>query len=195
MYQNLFSPVQHIRRPAVRGGGYCWLVFTPIENVDIWPTTDPASGVAASEIVLKAGKTWYEAKMVDKDRFFNEAMQVNDAGHFWQQTVTGYIGGNNSNQTLNASVLPYHQYVLMLKDRDGQVRLIGNEDSGARLLIDYTSGDIDASRRRNFRWEWQHINPASIYIGDLTAIENDVIEPPFTGQGSFNNDFNNDFDI
>lgn len=195
MYQNVFSPVQHIRRPAVKPGGYCWLVFTPVENILTWPSLDPLTGVIASAIVLKEGKTWYEAKVVDKDRFFTEAIKVSDAGHYWEHSISSYIGGNNSNQTLNAGTLPYHRYVLMFKDRDGQIRLVGNEDAGADIFPDYTSGDIDASRRWNYRFVWQHLNPAPIYIGDVTGILDDVIVPPFTGEGSFSNDFNSDFDI
>jgi len=195
MYQNLFTPVQHIRRPEVHPGGYCWLVYTPIENIENWPQIDPVNSMAATTITLKEGKTWYEAKVVDKDRFFIEAMRVSESGHFWEQSITGYIGGNNSNQTLNAATLPFHQYAVMLRDRDGQVRLIGNADRGADILPDYTSGDFDASRRWNYRFVWQHTNPATIYIGDLTDILDDTIEPPFTGQGDFNNDFNPDFDL
>jgi hypothetical protein len=195
MYQNIFLPVQHIRRPEIKPGGYCWLVYTPIENIENWPQIDPATNLAATPITLKAGKTWYEAKVVDKNRFFNEGMRVDEKGHFWEQSITGYIGGNNSNQTLNAAALPFHQYVIMLQDRDGQVRLIGSEDSGATIIEDYSSGDDDASRRWNYRFGWQHVNPSTIYIGDLTGILDDVIEPPFTGQGDFNNDFNPDFDL
>lgn len=195
MYQNVFTPVQHIRRPAVKPGGYCWLVFTPWENVSIWPSLDPATGIIASAIALKEGAMWYEAKVVDKDRFFTEDMKVSDAGHFWEQSVSAYIGGNSSSQTLNAATLPYHQYAILLKDRDGQVRLIGNEDCGADVIPNYTSGDYDSSRRWNYRFVWQHMNTAPIYLGDTTGIENDLITPPFTGQGSFSDDFNSDFDI
>ena len=195
MYQNLFTPVQHIRRPDVQPGGYCWLVYTPFENIENWPAIDPASGLAISPITLKAGKTWYEAKVADKDRVFSESIKVSESGHFWEQQLTAYIGGNNSNQTLNSGTLPFHQYAVMFKDRDGQIRLLGNEDRGVDLFPDYTSGDIDASRRWNFRFTWQHTNPAIIYIGSLAGILDDVIDPPFTGQGDFNNDFNNDFNL
>ncbi len=195
MYQNLFTPVQHIRRPQVRPGGYCWLVYTPVENIDIWPSLDPVTGRIASAITLKTGKKWYEAKVVDKDRFFREEARVSDQGHYWEQTISAYIGGNNSAQTLNAGTIPYHKYVVMLKDRDGQIRLLGNEDAGVEILPAYTSGDIDASRRWDYRFVWQHTNPAPIYIGDSTTLQTDEVTPPFTGQGSFSNDFNSDFDI
>lgn len=195
MYQNLFTPIQNIRRPKVRPGGYCWLVFTPWENVQNWPTINPVTGQAATPIVLKDGKQWYTAGVVDKDRFFREEPRYDMPGHFWEQSVTGYIGGNNSNQTLNAAVLPHHRFALMLKDRDGQIRLIGNEDGGAEVTPRYTSGDFDASRRWDYQFIWQHTNPAPIYIGDEGNLDVEEITPPFTGQGSFNNDFNSDFDI
>jgi len=195
MYQNVFTPLQNIKRPKVRPGGYCWLVYTPFENVQQWPSINPATGQAATPIVLKPGKQWYQAEVVDKDRFFREEPDINEIGPLWNQSITGYIGGNNSNQTLNAGVMPYHRYAIMLKDRDGQIRLIGNEDSGAVLIPRYTSGEFDTSRRWDYQFNWQHTNPAAIYIGDTGSLDLEEINPPFTGQGSFNNDFNSDFDI
>jgi hypothetical protein len=195
MYSNIYTPVQHLRRPPVNPGGLCWLVFALHEDVLQWPQIDPQSNLAATSIQLKPAKTWYECNVINKEKMFTEQMRVEAAGHYWEMQVQGYIGGNNSNMTLAANTMAYHHYVVMLKDRDGQIRFIGSRDRGADFLPDYTSGDSEQGRRWNIKFGWQHINTAPIYVGSLNDIMNDVIIPPFVGAGNFNDDFNEDFDI
>lgn len=194
-YHNVFTPVQHIRQPEVHPSGLCWIVFARHEDVELWPEVDPLTGLCNTPIKLYAGKTWYDCKVVDKGRIFTETPKVSNAGPYWEMQVSGYLGGNNTNQTLSASAMRYHQFVVMFKDRDGQIRFIGDADTGADAEPPYTSGDKDASRKRTITFSWEHPNPASIYVGSLSDILDDVITPPFAGEGDFNDDFNEDFDI
>lgn len=187
--------MQHIRRPPVRTGGMCWIVFAVWQDVDLWPQIDPNTGLANTAIKLKGGKTWYECNVVDKGRIFQENEKKSSAGSYWDMQINGYVGGNNSSNTLNAAVMPFNQYVVMFKDRDGQIRFIGNSDSGTDVDFTYTSGDVGSSRKRTIAFTWQHVLPAPIYVGDLSDVLDDIITPPFAGAGDFNDDFNNDFNI
>src|SRR5688500_15712026 len=115
-YHNIFTPVQHLRRPQVRPGGLCWVVFARWEDVNLWPQVNPLTGLCSTSIQLQTGKTWYECKVVDKGKMFNENMKVSPAGPFWDMQLTGYLGGNNTALTLAAGTMPFHQYVVMFKD-------------------------------------------------------------------------------
>lgn len=192
-YQNIYTPLQHIRPPEVNPGGLCWAVITAWENVLQWPQVDPLTGICSTPIVLKEGKTWYDIKLMDRGRAFTENMAVSASGPYWQQQFKGYLGGNNANHTLAAGTMPFHQFVVIFKDRDGLIRFMGDEDSGADILEDYNSGDGGTLRRRNFTFGWESVNPAPIYSGSLDDILDDVIVPPFQGQGDYNQDFNDDF--
>lgn len=192
---NVYTPVQHLRRPPVSTGGLCWIVFAKWEDVEIWPEVNPLTGMCSTAIQLILGKTWYECQVVDKGRIFTETAKVAAAGPFWDMQVTGYLGGNNSNNTLSAGTMRYHQYVVMFKDRDGQIRFIGDEDTGADVEFNYTSGDRESIRKRSITFNWESPNPAAIYVGSLSDILDDIITPPFQGAGDFNDDFNDDFNI
>ncbi|THU34231.1 hypothetical protein FAM09_24750 [Niastella caeni] len=194
-YNNIYTPVQHLRRPTVRPGGLCWIVFALWQDVDLWPQVDPLTGLAKTPIALKAGKTWYECQVVDKGRIFNETEKKSSAGHYWEMQVVGYLGGNNSSNTINADVMTFNDYVVMFKDRDGQIRFLGNADTGAEVEFTYTSADNSTSRKRTINFTWQHILQAPIYVGNLDDILDDIITPPFAGVGDFNDDFSNDFNI
>ena len=184
-----------MRRPQVHPGGLCWIVFAKWEDVELWPEIDPITGVANTPIKLFAGRTWYEAKVTYKGKMFIETDKQDATGPFWDMQVTGYIGGNSTSNTLSAAAMLYHQYVVMFEDLDGQIRFIGNTDTGAGVNVPYNSGEKESSRKRTITWGWQHPNPAPIYIGGLTDIIDDVIIPPFAGAGDFNEDFSNDFNI
>jgi hypothetical protein len=181
-----------------KSGGLCWVVFAKWEDVQQWPDVDPLTGLCNTSIMLKAGCTWYELKLPDRDRKFKENLQKSSAGPFWKMQVQGYVAGNNSVHTLSAAAMPFHQYVVMAADRDGQIRFIGNSDSGAEVVIDYSSGEKDESRKRTMSFDWEHHLPAPIYTGQLDDIQTDVILPPFADTadpdlGEFNDDFNDDY--
>lgn len=192
-YFNTYTPVQHIRRPKVNPGGLCWAVYAKWEDVENWPLVDPLTGICNTAFKLKEGKTWYELKVTDKGRLFTEEMKVGSAGPFWEMQLNGYVGGNNASLTLSAGTMPFHQYVVLFKDRDGLIRFLGNPDTGADVMINYTSGDKDASRKRSYSFQWEHHLPAPIYTGKLDDIQDDIITPPFQTVGDFNDDFNDDF--
>lgn len=194
-YNNVYTPVQHLRRPPVRPGGLCWIVFAKWQDVEFWPQTDPLTGLASTAIKLINGKTWYECNVVDKGRIFNETEKKSNAGPYWDMQITGYLGGNNTSNTLNADVMSFNDYVVMFKDRDGQIRFIGNADTGADVEFTYTSSDTSGSRKRTVTFLWQHSQQAPVYIGDLDDLLDDIITPPFMGVGDFNNDFSNDLNI
>lgn len=187
--------MQHLRRPPVRPGGLCWVVYAIWQDVDQWPQIDPLTGLAKTAITLLPNKTWYECQVVDKGRIFNETQKRSTSGTYFEMQITGYLGGNSSSNTLNADVMLFHNYVVMFKDRDGQIRFLGNADSGADVDFTYTSADLSSSRKRNLTFSWQHSLAAPIYVGNLKDILDDLIIPPFQGQGDFNDDFNDDFNI
>lgn len=182
-----------MRRPEVTTGGLCWIVFAKWEDVLYWPQVHPKTGVCSSPIQLIPGRTWYECQLVDKGRIFNENQKASGAGPYWEMQVNGYLAGNNTGLTLSAATMQYHQFVVMLKDRDSQIRFIGNADSGADWENNYNSGDRDNTRKRTGVFSWQNPLPAPVYVGNLDDIVDDLITPPFANEGDFGNDFGDDF--
>jgi len=193
MYQNVYTPVQHLRRPPVHPGGLCWTVFARKTDVFLWPIIHPETGKAFTPIQLQPGKTWYELKLVNKDKFYSEIQKNTDAGPSWDILVNGYQGGATDSHILAFGIMPFEEFVLMFKDRYGSVRFIGSADKGAMFIPGYNSGDSDASRKSSMQFLWQSAAPAPIYIGGADNILNDIITPPFANLGDFTSDFNDDF--
>lgn len=185
--------MQHLRPAPVSPGGLCWIVFARKSDVAIWPTIDPSSNLAKTAIQLEAGKTWYEFKPVNKERIFTETQKDSPAGPFWDMSLAGYFGGTDVNHILASFIMPFDEFVVMFRDRAGITRFLGNEDAGAFCSQNYTSGDSDNARKIEMLFTWQHTNPATIYYGSLAGFLDEIITPPFKGEGDFNDDFSNDF--
>lgn len=164
LYNNTFTAPASISRPStLNPGGWCSLLFFLHEDVENWPVIDPATGIIVTELTLKSGKSFYSIKGVENDRLFNENSRSGSAGISHEVSVNCKIGGNDNNITLTLGRLQHHIFGLLVKDRNGERRLIGDPDSGARLEFNYTSGDWNDQRGRLVRWVWASSQPVPIY--------------------------------
>lgn len=200
MYHNVHQAVDHLRKaPRIRPGGLCSIAFALHRQVAAWPEVNPETGIIDDEIQLVPGAILYTIEATDKGRSFEEVQKRSAAGAYMDISVNGIIGGNTTNNTLIASAMMHERFVVIVKDRNGEYRLIGNEDSGAKFSYSYSSGDRDASRLVNIGFTWQHPLPAPIYQGVvinyltenmsfmfLTAFKvKDAGTPMTTGQSSW----------
>jgi hypothetical protein len=176
MYLNTFLPVQNLSKvSAINTGGLCWLIFFKIEEVDQWPAADPETSILTSDIILKPGAIFYACDLSQKTRSFQESSKESNAGPYVEMTVSGTLAGNNLNLITGIASMQFHQYGLLFKERNGEQRLIGNEDSGARLVWDYTSGTLENSRLRNMKFLWEHPLSAPIYQGANIVADGQII--------------------
>lgn len=163
-YQNTFTAPASISRPSVlQPGGWCSMLFFLHEDVESWPVIDPATGIIITELILKSGKSFYSIKGVENDRLFEENSKRGSGGLYHEVSVNCKIGGNDNNITLTLGRLQHHQFGLLVKDRNGERRLIGDPDSGAQIDFNYTSGDWSDQRGRQVKWLWNSTQPVPIY--------------------------------
>jgi len=170
MYENVFQPVTTLQKSIIKSSGLCGVKFFRWEDVLEWPAIDPVTGIIASSIQMKPGTSIYLCQAVDHGRTFNEDEKSGPAGNFYDINVNGVIPGNSVPNLLSLQTMAYHKWGLIVDDRNGESRLIGNEDSGASFVQKYTSGDLSTSRTRSLTWEWQHSNPAPVYIAQAFNI-------------------------
>jgi hypothetical protein len=171
-YFNTYAEIENLHRPtALNPGGYCTFLLFLHEDVEQWPVIDPATGIISDSVQLKTGKAFYVIRMGETDRFFKEEMQVGAGGPFHNITVNGKFVGNTNNATLLLGKYQHHQFGLLVKDRNGEQRLIGDKHTGARINFDYTSGDWNEQRGRNISFTWKNPQPAPIYhAGGISVI-------------------------
>jgi hypothetical protein len=161
---NVFQPITSLlKAPQIYSGGMCTPIFFKKEDVLAWPDMDPQTGIISSAVQLKPGKSFYLCAAVEKDRTFLEELKYGPEGPYMDISVSGTLAGNTAQNILSAQAMQFSEYGLIVPDRDGNKRLIGNEDSCARFVHSYSSADITTSRKRTLKWSWQNSLPAPIY--------------------------------
>jgi hypothetical protein len=177
MYDNIFLEMQNLRKPTViKPGGWCKIYIAKHEDVAQWPAVNTAnSGILDYALQLKEGKTLYIIDATQRERSLNEKTLLGPEGPAVEIIVNASLAGNTINNTLGLNAMLFHKYVLIVEDRDGIARMVGNQDAGASLSWDFTTGNQNASRGRNLKWTWIHSQGAPIYnggpiISDITQV-------------------------
>lgn len=150
-------------KAPVKTSGLCAIKIFRIEDVKKWPDVNPQSGIIENSIQLKEGAFLYFIEAADAGRSYTEDPKESVAGNYVDIEVNGNLRGSNAANILSLQTMFYHQWGIIVQDRNGVNRLIGNADCGADLLPAYNSGDRDNSRRHSIKFKWQHIQPAPVY--------------------------------
>ncbi len=176
MYDNIYIPIQNLRKAArIRPGGLCKIAFFRISDVQTWPVIDHHNGVINSPVLLKDDAELYIIEATEKEKTFREVSKRGPAGDYVEMQVVTTLGGNTLNNSLGLAAMMNEEFGLILWDRNGDQRLIGNEDAGAQIIFDYDSGNLDSSRGRTITWKYEHHLPAPIYLGGTIILDNQNI--------------------
>jgi len=170
MYENVFLPVQALDRPIPKPGGLCAVKFFRWEDVQTWPTIDPQIGICKTAIEMKPDTYIYLCDAIEKGKSFNEKMKIDPRGSFMDMTIDAVLPEGSVSNILSLQTMKNSQWGLLLNDKMGYTRLIGDKDSGADLLFEYDSGDTDSSRKMPVKWQWKNETPAPFYIADAFDI-------------------------
>lgn len=171
-YYNTYAASETLhRQPTLIPGGICSFLIFLHEDVEQWPVINPQTGIILDSVQLFAGKSYYTISLAETDRFFKEDQQQGPGGPYHNITLSGKFAGNTNNATLLLGKYQHHQFGILVKDRNGEQRLIGDKHTGARITHDYTSGDITENRGRNISFNWKNPQPTPIYhTGGISVI-------------------------
>lgn len=157
-------------RAPVKTPGICAIKIFRQEDVVKWPEINPATGIISSNIQLKAGAYLYFIEAVDQARAFEEGQKSGPGGLYFEMEVRGVLRGSNAANILSLGTMIHHQWGIIVEDRNGVARLIGNQDTGAELMYEYTSGDLSNSRKTSLSFKWIHPAPAPVYTANAFDI-------------------------
>lgn len=163
MYHSIYQQNGSLATTTPKAGGLCGITLFRVNDVLAWPTVSPQTGILNTAVQLKAGGVFYTIGASEKDRVFKEALKFGPEGPYMDIAVTCKLPGNSAANTLSFDAMKFYQWGIIVHDRDGNKRLVGNEDSGAALVFDYSSEDIEGSRGRGITFSWKHPNNAPIY--------------------------------
>lgn len=171
MYENVFLPVVTLQKTNPANPGFCKLRYCKHEDVASFPRFDPITGLLESALELKPGGVLYTFTSPGKSSF-SELFKASNPGGFYDVGVNLSAIGFNASNTLTLNTMRYHDWVILVSDRSGEVRLIGNKDKGAKFFNDYESGETGTSnfRKGPMRFAWQSVNKCPIYDGQTFDI-------------------------
>lgn len=175
---NAWFPVQHMDRPPVEVDGLCYFYFCPVEDVLQWSGINPQTGTITDEIVLKEGKSWLRCNVIEGGRAYTEEQQEDPSGPFLSMKITGFLPGDSPANTYTASAMKYRQFAIVMKERTGIMRLLGNQYAGCDFSQAYTSADINGTRGRSLTFTWQNEDSAPLYLSAV-SIDGTIIVPPW----------------
>lgn len=170
MYSNVHYPVAALAAGAVKSPGLCSIQYFKWEDALTWPEVDPETGMLSAAITLKPGKLLYLAESINPSRSFAESQKESLAGSYFDINVKCNLSGSTAAHPLTLGTMLHHQWGIIAADKNGVTRLIGNEDGGAKFLMDYSSGQGGDSRKTELIWNWSHSQPAPIYEADAFTI-------------------------
>ncbi len=158
------------KAPVINPGGLCKIIYFRHEDVLLWPSINPVTGILSDAVQLKVGRLFYYCQATEKERSFSEENKEDGIGSYVEMEVSSRLAGNTSANVLSIDKMRFHRYGIIVHDRNGDQRLIGNEDSGAKFFSQFSTSDISGSRMRQVRWTWQHPLSAPIYQADAFVI-------------------------
>ena len=171
---NVYADVKHLQKSPVETGGLCDLnaiVAFKKEDVLTWPSIDPVTSIIKTSIVMKPDKSMYTIQAADTGRQFSQERKYDGRGPYYDIEVNGILaGGTNTANILSVDVMAHHEWGLIVKDRAGFYRLIGNADKGAKFFDNYDSGDRSKSRKHEIKFVWSYAGTAPVYQSSLFNI-------------------------
>lgn len=194
MYENLTRQLTHVTASTPRIGGICTLLAAKWEDIENWPGIDLATNMSDSAITLKAGKSWLLFYSSDTERSYSENLKPSAAGPYISHKIIAQVPGDSASNTLAMKAAQFHRYVLVVKDKAGMLRLLGNQDAGAEISHGYDSGTQQNSRKRTIDFTWDHSVSApllaaqtftidGIEVNDMCAVVFPPCNPRLIGNG------------
>jgi hypothetical protein len=152
MYQSGYKGITSFTKGLQYDAGWCEFYYTPIENIDQWPSVDPSTQELTAEPTLKVGATWYgPIKIANQQLGYKEQQQKSPAGVFYKIQVDGIYPGDGRASRVNLSNMPHHQFILVGKQRaGGMFVLLGAPDSGLDFGHEFNTGRGNTSAITEF---------------------------------------------
>lgn len=160
MYNNIYAAQDNLVRLDPSVGGVCRIYMAPIQHINSWPVINPLIGAAPNIPSLLPGKVWYSIDNMPANAIYKEEEQDSNAGIYVKMQVTMPIADDSNANSLRSLSHRYHQFVIIIEEQNGMVRMIGSKDAGARITQNYSSADEDGTRQRIINMFWEHEMPA-----------------------------------
>lgn len=134
-------------KEGLHNGGICAIEIIPTEWLPANPVMDFNTGKIIS--VINPTNPWLLLSFIPRSYEYTETPKQSSSGTYYEITATGVLNNIDAAMRQRLETLQYHQHIIQLKDRAGNIKLIGTKDRGADVQITYnysnTSGGMQTA--------------------------------------------------
>lgn len=124
---------------GIPGGIQNKILFTPVENILSFGGVQPVTH-SLQTLVLN-GVAWSWAKMPDRGKGYGEKSKKGESGPFTESVLRGTVPYYTKANTHAMNMMKYYRWIVMFKQRDGSLRIMGTPDDGAHFDYEIDTGD------------------------------------------------------
>lgn len=147
------SPFTQLNQP--NAPGIHTFLYVPTTDISQWPGI-VAKEVDESAIVLNGGKSWTTGLSVFEQMKFDEQPQETEHGMLYNKELQGFLPQDSEAVTQALETMLFVPFVIKLKDRQGQHRIVGTPDEPVYFSFEFTTGAVGGSRGYNFSFRGKH---------------------------------------
>jgi hypothetical protein len=155
-------------RPSV--AGFCYWYLIEHDSVTYWPTVDLTTGKINEKLLSPS--SWKKIEVHGTLRFQDKDA---DPGAYTVTEAIGAFRAPSPDLTLQSYLLRSRRWVIVCKERNGTLWMIGDAISGAAVLCTYDSNDSTRTLTLSFTWESENgpgiYNPMPTAPGDFDTTD------------------------
>jgi len=162
-------------------GGVVAFYFTPIRYIAAMPLVENMQ--CQEPVKFVKGKSWLIGYSTPFKSSLGDQGEIVDAGYIFKKPFQGFFPLNTPDALNLFTKMTKEFFVLCVKDSNGRTRLVGSPRQPVIFNFSSSTGDNTADLAGfNFSFSAETELPAPYYINEENI------------EGSFNNDFNEDFE-
>lgn len=113
--------------------GICKIKIVPKEWLLSPLVIDFKTGRIISDVLLMEGKNFIEIDFVQDTYDYGEKPKSSKQGSFYEISLSGNTNSLTADDLQTLNTYRYHQFVAVIKDRQGRQKIVGNKDAGMVL--------------------------------------------------------------
>ncbi|HEY0056296.1 MAG TPA: hypothetical protein VGB63_13145 [Pedobacter sp.] len=126
--------------PLRNRGGYLKFDFIPYYDILSFPAIINNT-VKRNQILLHAGKSWYQGYATNQTLQFNDSPEKTNNGTYFILKVAGLVPGDKPELTNLLFEMESTHFVVRLTDTRGKIKIIGSPTFPLEFKANFNSGD------------------------------------------------------
>lgn len=145
--------------PGARNTGSIGILLAPREWISSIADPNFSTGIISS-VQFHAGKEWIELEGIPESYQFEEKPKTNKSGDYFEISARAIINQLTPEIQKKLNTYLYSEFVAVLKNKSGYLKLIGNQEQGMILKMDH---DQTNTQRLSIELTIDQIDPAPYY--------------------------------